>query len=80
VRQELVRREREASRCLAQLRGDDVPKAKVEGVNCAATTPPWWKDKDNGATVTTALGLITVLLTMTGLGAKFGFGKDPGDA
>jgi hypothetical protein len=80
VRRELARREREAARCLQQLRGDDVAGAKVEGVNCAATTPSPVRDKDNEALVTTLLGLVTVLLTLTGLRDKFGFGKDPDQA
>jgi hypothetical protein len=77
ARRALHRREAMAQSCLRSIAGGEASEVKPGGVSCKTDSPPWWKDKERGALLGLAIGLLTTLLGLFGVGEKFGFGKSP---
>jgi hypothetical protein len=79
ARRELHRRQVPTTRCLDQLAGRPVPEARVPGVSCEASSPPWYRSMDSAAWVTVVVGFLTALLAALGLRSRFGFQESRGE-
>jgi hypothetical protein len=77
VRREISRRQTAVQQCVAELRGDDTPKATIPDVVCKPDDPPTGLSEKHKDYLTTLLGLATLILTGVGLNKSFGFGKQP---
>jgi len=74
----VARRETIARRCLTAMRDGESDLARAAGIECATTSPSFWRSKESAAIVAAIGGLITAALSLFSLGGKFKFGGNPG--
>jgi hypothetical protein len=79
ARNELDRRQRKANDCLEGLRGGNGAPPTVDGVACSASSPSFWRDKDNAGLVAGVVGVLAVLLAGVGSVKQFAAGRNPSD-
>lgn len=72
------RRAAQASRCFAQLAGQETPKPVVSKISCTADSLPWWRSPNTAAWVTIIVGLLTAAITLIATQGEFGFQQSPG--